>query len=131
MKLRYLSGILLLVTGMFVSSCEDDTEDYTIRTGEIVSEVTTGAANATAVSAVVQGTVKDLTSVASSTYEVGVYYGTTDNPVATGAKKIGSVDEAGNVTVTLTGLNNGETYYYATYVILQKRLAIMVMLNRL
>lgn len=123
MKLRYLSGILLLATGMFVSSCEDDTEDYTIRTGEIVSEVTTGAANATAVSAVVQGTVKDLTSVASSTYEVGVYYGTTDNPVATGAKKIGSVDEAGNVTVTLTGLNNGETYYYATYVILQKKVS--------
>ncbi|MBQ8674176.1 MAG: hypothetical protein IJ511_09060 [Bacteroides sp.] len=121
MKLRYLSGTLLLAIGMFVSSCEDDTEDYTIRTGEIVSEITTGAADATAVSAQIQGTVKDLTLVSSSSYEVGVIYSTNENPTASGTKKVGSVDENGNVTVTLTGLTTGVTYYYATYVTLQKK----------
>lgn len=123
MKLKYLSGILLLATGLFVASCEDDSEDYTIRTGEIVSEITTGTANATAVSADVQGMVKDLTLVSSTSYEVGFIYGTNENPTVSGAKKPGTVDETGNVTATLTGLTTGETYYYATYVTLQKKVS--------
>lgn len=73
MKLRYLSGILLLATGLFVASCDDE-DDYSVRTGEIISEITTGDASVTAISAEVQGTVKDLSLVASTSYQVGVYY---------------------------------------------------------
>lgn len=122
MKLRYLSGILLLMAGFFATSCEEEV-DYSIRTGEIISEVTTGDADVTAVSAEVSGTVKDLTKVAAASYEVGVYYGTGENPVDTGSKKMGTVDENGNVTTTLDGLTTGETYYYVTYVTLQKKVS--------
>lgn len=120
MKLRYLSGILLLATGLFATACDED-DEYSIRTGEIISEITTGTASVTAISAEVQGTVKDLTLVSSGTYEVGAYYGTAADPTISGTKKSGSVDEDGNVVVNLTGLTTGETYYYATYVTLQKK----------
>lgn len=122
MKLRYLSGILLLAAGFFATSCEEEV-DYTIRTGEIISEVTTGDAGVTAVSAEVSGTVKDLTKVAATSYEVGVCYGTQEDPVGTGSRKVGVVDENGNVTTTLDGLTTGETYYYVTYVTLQKKVS--------
>ena len=60
MKLKYLSGLLLLATGLFVASCDDE-DDYTIATGNIITEVTTGdPSSVTAVSAVLQGTVRDL-----------------------------------------------------------------------
>lgn len=122
MKLRYLSGILLLMVGFFATSCEEEV-DYTIRTGEIISEVTTGDADVTAISAKVSGTVKDLTKVAAASYEVGVYYGTEENPVNTGSKKTSAVDENGNVATLLDGLTTGETYYYVTYVTLQKKVS--------
>lgn len=122
MKLRYLSGILLLLAGFLATSCEEEV-DYSIRTGEIISEVTTGDADVTAVSAAVSGTVKDLTKVNVKSYEVGVYYGTGENPVDTGSKIIGAVDENGNVTVVLSGLTTGETYYYVTYVTLQNKVS--------
>lgn len=120
MKLKYLSGILLLAAGLFVASCDEE-DDYSARTGEIISEITTGSATVTAVSAEVQGTVKDLTLVASSSYEVGVYYGTATDPTVSGTKKSGSVDENGKVVANITGLNTGTTYYYATYVTLQSK----------
>lgn len=122
MKLRYLSGIFLLAAGFLAASCEEEV-DYTIRTGEIISEVTTGDAGVTAVSAEVSGTVKDLTKVDAASYEVGVFWGTKENPVDTGSKKTGAVDDNGNVTTVLDGLTTGETYYYVTYVTLQKRVS--------
>lgn len=120
MKIRYLSAVLLLATGLFATSCEDE-YDYSIRTGEIISEITTGTANVTAISAEVHGTVKDLALVSSGSYEVGAYYGTSEDPTASGSKKTGSADENGNVATTLSGLTTGTTYYYATYVTLQDK----------
>ncbi len=119
MKLKYLSGILLLATALFIISCDDD--DYTVRTGEVISEVTTGDATVTAISAEVQGVVKNLSSLSSSSYEVGAYYSTDTNPTASGTKRSGSIDEVGQVTAIITGLTTGTTYYYAIYVTLQNK----------
>lgn len=122
MKLKYLSGLLLLATGLFVASCDDE-DDYTIATGNIITEVTTGdPSSVTAVSAVLQGTVRDLSGSSSSSYSVGVYYGTAADPTTTGTRQLGSIDESGTVTTILTGLTTGTTYYYATFVTLQSRL---------
>ena len=118
MKLRYLSGILLLAAGLLTTACTEDV-DYTVATGEIISEVTTGSASVTAVSATLTGTVKDLSSVASSSYTVGAYYGTSSDPTTSGTRKIGSIDDDGTVTAELTELTTGTTYYYAIYVTLQ------------
>ena len=121
MKLKYLSGILALAAGLFVVSCDDD-DETAIATGNIITEVTTGdPVSVTAVSAVVQGTVKDLSQSSSSSYSVGVYYGTADNPTVSGARQTGTIDENGTVTTTLSGLTEGVTYYYATFVTLQSR----------
>ena len=120
MNLKYISAILLLAAGLFTTSCDVE-EDYAIRTGEIISEITTGAASVTAITAEVTGSVKDLKLVSSSSYEVGAYYGTAADPTKAGSKKSGSVDENGNVVTALTGLTTGTTYYYATYVTLQDK----------
>ena len=121
MKLKYLSGLLLLAAGLFVASCDDD-DDYSIATGNIITEVTTGdPSSITAVSAVVQGTVRDLSHSAAASYQVGVYYGTANDPTVSGTRVTGSIDENGTVTTTLTGLTTGTTYYYATFVTLQDR----------
>ncbi|MCD8208759.1 MAG: hypothetical protein LUD72_12535, partial [Bacteroidales bacterium] len=116
MKLKYLAA-LLLGFAVFFTACDD--EDYTIAKGEVVTEVTTGGATTTAVSAVLTGTVKDLSSLSSSSYTVGAYYGTDPDPINSGSRQTGSADEDGNITVTVTGLSTGETYYYAIYVTLQ------------
>jgi hypothetical protein len=123
MKLKYLSGILLLMVTLFATSCDED-DDYSIRTGEIISEITTGSATVTAISAEVQGTVKDLNLVSSASYEVGAYYSTDADPTASGTKKSGTVDESGNVLTNITGLTTGTTYYYATYVTLQSKVTL-------
>ena len=120
MKLKYLSGILLLAASLFVTSCDDE-DDYSASTGQVLSEVVTGSANVTAISAEVQGTVKNLAGLASSSYEVGVYYGTDGTPASTGIKATGSVDDNGTVKTILNGLTTGKTYYYVTYVTLQKK----------
>jgi hypothetical protein len=120
MKLKYLSGILLLMVTLFATSCDEE-DDYSIRTGEIISEITTGSATVTAVSAEIQGIVKDLNLVSSASYEVGAYYSTDADPTTSGTKKSGTVDGNGNVTTSLTGLTTGITYYYATYVTLQNK----------
>lgn len=110
MKIRYISTILLLAAGLFATSCDVE-EDYPVRTGEIISEITTGAASVTAIAAEVTGTVKDLSLVSSASYEVGAYYGTDADPITAGSKKSGSVDENGNVVTAITGLSTGTTYY--------------------
>lgn len=119
MKEKYLAGLLLLATGTFaVSSCNDDV-DYEVATGNILTTVETGEAAVTAVSAEITGTVLDLSKVEASRYAVGVVYGTNQDPTTAGTKKVGTIDEAGNVTTSLSGLTKGSTYYYAVYVTLQ------------
>lgn len=104
---------------LLTTSCVDDV-DYSVATGNLISEVTTGEANHTAVSADISGIVKDLSSVQASSYSVGIVYSTDESKVTTaGAKKAGTLDENGNVTVLLSGLTKNVTYYYATYVTLQ------------
>ncbi len=109
-----------MAMALVAPSCEVE-EDYAARTGEIVSEITTGDANVTAISAEVRGTVKDLTLVSPGSYEVGAYYGTSADPTTSGSKRSGTVDENGNVVTSLAGLSTGATYYYATYVTLQDK----------
>ena len=119
MKTKYLAGIVLMAGSLLSTSCVDDV-DYSVATGNIISEVTTGEASHTAVSANIAGVVKDLSKVQSSSYTVGIVYSTDENKVlTTGTKKAGSLDENGNVTVLLSGLTKNVTYYYATYVTLQ------------
>ena len=121
MKARYFIGACLLLMGFVTTSCNSD-DDYSIQTASIITEITTGEASVTAISATTYGTVKDLSSMASSRYQVGTVYSTTADPTKGGTRQSGTIDENGNVTASLTGLTKGATYYYATYVTLQNAL---------
>lgn len=119
MKIKYLAGMLLAV-GISATSCSDE-NDYAIATGNIITTLETGEAAVTATTATAYGTILDLSSIESSAYTVGIVYSTSQDPTASGTKKTGSIDTAtGTVTATITGLEKGVTYYYATYVTLQK-----------
>lgn len=110
---------MLLALGFAASSCNDD-DDYAIATGNIISTIETGEAAVTATTASCQGVVLDLSNIQSSAYQVGVVYGTSQDPAVSGRKQSGQIDVAtGNVTADITGLTKGVTYYYATYVTLQ------------
>ena len=110
--------MLLLAAGFFTAACSDS-EDYSISNSAVVTEITTGDAVVTAISATAYGTVQDLSKLDASRYQVGTAYGTSNDPVNMGTKQIGSIDENGNVTTTMSNLTEGTTYYYATYVTLQ------------
>lgn len=108
---------LSLIT-LFTSCSNDD--DYSVATGNILSTVTTGEAAVTATTATLAGTVLDLSPYASTSYSVGVVFGTKQDPTTSGKRQAGSIDAtSGTVTTSLTELTKGETYYYATYVTLQ------------
>lgn len=115
MRNKIITGMMLLLA-FVVSSCSDD--DYTINTAEIITTVETGTAQVGATNAVLTGTVLDLSKSASSSYSVGVYYSTSEDPTS-GTKATGSLAEDGTVTTSLTGLTTDVTYYYCTYVTLQ------------
>lgn len=125
MKIKFYFGIaaLLLAGGAVLSACSDD-DDVAINTTPIISEVTTGDAAATAVSATFTGTVKDLSSQNSSAYTVGTVYATDSASVRnlTGTQAAATLDEDGNFSVEATGLQSYQTYYYATFVTLQGRI---------
>lgn len=124
MKIKYLSSMLLLALGLVVSSCNDD-EDYAIATGNIITTIETGEAAITATTASCQGVVLNLSNIESSAYQVGVIYGTSQDPTATGRKQSGSIDPStGTMTATINGLEKGVTYYYATYVTLQGKVNV-------
>ena len=55
----------------------------------------------------------------SSTYQVGAVYGTMSDPTNGGTRQIGAIDDQGNVSTAISGLTEGTTYYYATFVTLQ------------
>ena len=118
---KILSLMLGVIVALSLASCSDD-DDYSIATGNIITEVTTGDAVVTAVSATITGTVLDLSQSSSTSYSVGVYYGTSSDPTTSGSKQTGTLDDDGTVTTTLSGLTTGTTYYYATFVTLQSQL---------
>ena len=115
MKNKILTGIMLLLA-FVVASCSDD--DYSINTADIITTIETGNVEVGATSASISGTVLDLSKAASSSYEVGVTYSTSEDPTS-GTKVQGTLAEDGTVATRLTGLTIGETYYYCTYVTLQ------------
>ena len=118
MKQKILSGIMMLVATLLTVGCSDN-DDYGISTDAVVKSITTGDAAVTAISATTSGTVSDLSKMSADRYQVGTIFSTDQNPTAGGVKQIGSLDENGNITAILTGLEEGTTYYYASYVTLQ------------
>ena len=109
-------GYCLLV--IVASGCSKD-EDYSISTSAVISSITTDDAAVTAISATTYGTIQNLSSMAPSSYQVGSVYSTSADPTVGGTRQIGSIDENGKVTAVLSGLVEGTTYYYATFVTLQ------------
>ncbi len=120
MKIKYLSGLLLLSGVMFVAACSDD-DDYSASTTPIVTSVTTGDALVTATTAQIPtGTVTSLKGANAASYTVGVVYSTADDPTQGGTMVEGTYADD-TVSTTLSGLQTGVTYHYATYVCLQNR----------
>lgn len=103
--------------GAAFTACSDD--DVYIYSDSIITELTTGDAQVTSTTADISGVVKDLSSQSASAYSVGVVYSTSQDPTNGGSSRSGSIDSDGNVSTSLSGLQNGVTYYYATYVTLQ------------
>ena len=83
-KSRLCCGVAAALALLSFTACSDD--DYSVATGNIITTVETGDAAVTATTATTQGTVLDLSKYASSSYDVGVVYGTTADPI-TGGKK--------------------------------------------
>ncbi|MBP5799161.1 MAG: hypothetical protein J6W43_04530 [Prevotella sp.] len=109
-------GYCLLV--IVAAACSDD-EDYSMSTSAVITSITTDDASVTAISATTYGTVQNLSAMASSSYQVGSVYSTGADPTVGGTRQIGSIDSNGKVTAVLSGLKEGTTYYYATFVTLQ------------
>jgi len=109
-------GYCLLV--IVAAACSDD-EDYSMSTSAVITSITTDDAAVTAISATTYGTIQNLSAMASSSYQVGSVYSTSADPTVGGTRQIGSIDENGKVTAVLSGLTEGTTYYYATFVTLQ------------
>lgn len=117
---KYIGCVSVLALGAVAVSCNDD--DVTIYTSPIISDVTTGSAEVTSTTATINGHVADLGSQSSEAYVVGVVYGTQADPITAGTKATGTMGENGNFTVTLSGLSDDVTYYYAAYVTLQSQI---------
>ena len=109
---------MLLVAVVLSTACSND-EDYSISTSAVISSITTDDAAVTAISATTYGTIQNLSGLASSSYQVGSVYSTNSDPTQGGTRQIGSIDENGKVSASLSGLTEGTTYYYATFVTLQ------------
>ena len=109
---------MLLLACVF-TACSDK-DDYTINTADIITTITTGDATTVyGTAATLTGTVKDLSQASSSSYKVGVSYATTAEGVQSGTKVAGTIADDGTVTTSLSGLTEGVTYYYCTYVTMQ------------
>ena len=122
MKNQIIIGLLSLGLGTCAfTACDDD--DTVVVTTPILNEVTTGDATVTATTAAITGTVKGLAQSDASSYSVGVVYGKNQDPTAVGSRVAGTLGENGVVVTNLTGLEEGVTYYYATYVTLQGKVS--------
>lgn len=116
MKTKIYLGILSLIMGLSLASCEDD--NYTIHTTPVLndSSVVTGSSEVTATSAILHGSVEGLESMASSSYSVGFFYGSAENNLG---ESVTATLTEGSFTATLTGLQNNSTFYYQAFVRLQ------------
>ncbi len=119
MKTKILSGMAGLAALLLAAGCVE--ENYTAYTENIITKVETGDATVDATSAVLSGTVLELSSAASSSYTVGAVYSTSQDAVS-GTKVSGTLSGDGSVSTALTGLTVGQTYYYCTFVTLQSKL---------
>lgn len=113
-----LISCILLTAAILTTSCSDE-NNYSFSANAVVTSITTEEAAVTAMSATAFGTIHDLSSLAPSSYQVGTIYSTEQDPINGGTRQIGTIDETGRVTSQLSGLVEGTTYYYATYVTLQ------------
>ena len=109
---------MLLMAVVFSTACSND-EDYAVSSSAVISSITTDEAAVTAISATTYGTIHDLSGLAPSSYQVGSVYSTNADPTTAGTRQIGTIDENGKVSAVLSGLTEGTTYYYATFVTLQ------------
>ena len=109
----------MLLTAVVLSTACSNDEDYSISEITVISSITTDDAAVTAISATTYGTVQNLSAMAPSSYQVGSVYSTSADPTVGGTRQIGSIDENGKVSANLSGLTEGTTYYYATFVTLQ------------
>lgn len=122
MKNHIIYGMMAVSATLAMTACNDD--DVNIYTDPIVSEVVTGNASTTATTATIVSTAADLSGQAADAYTVGVVYSTKPDPTVSGTAVTGAFTEGSTTfTTTITGLNEGVTYYYAAYVSLQGRLS--------
>lgn len=121
MKTKILSGMAAVSLVLMAAGCVE--ENYTAYTENIITKVETGSATVDATSAVLAGTVLDLSNAASASYTVGAVYSTAEDAIS-GTKVSGTLSEDGSVSTALTGLTVGQTYYYCTFVTLQSKLTM-------
>jgi len=120
MKRNIFYYAISFVAAVFMTACNDD--DVTINQEPIIKAIETGNVDVTATTATVYGHVSDLSSQHSDRYSVGAVFSVSEDPTVSGTRQPGSVDGNGDIVVELAGLQDGVTYYYATYVTLQDKL---------
>lgn len=119
MKTKIYFGILSLVMGLFIASCEDN-NDFVVSTAPILNEssVVTGSSDVTATTATLHATVDGLGNMEPSAYTVGFYYGASQESL----KESITASLADDVfSATVGSLPNNSTLYYQAYVCLQGR----------
>lgn len=117
MKTKRYLGILSLIMGLILASCEDD-NDYTIYTTPILNEssVVTGSSDVTATTALLHGSVDGLENLSPSSYTVGFFYGPSADNLTESAQ---ASFTDGSFSAQLASLTNHSTIYYQAYVRLQ------------
>lgn len=116
MKSKILYSLLLFAVSLFTISCNNE-DEYSSASGTILTNITTGSADVTANSADLHGSVKGLEKQASAAYEVGIYFGTSQDNLSA---NIGTLD-GNTITVSKLNLTTNSTYYYQAYVTLQDK----------
>ena len=118
MKTKIYFGIMAIVMGLSLASCEEDFDEYTLHTTPVLTEssVVTGSSDVTATSATLHGSVDGLENMASSAYVVGFNYGFTQDNLS---ESVSSSLADGAFTATIGGLTNNSNLYYQAFVRLQ------------
>ena len=70
MKSKIILASTILLSGLILSSCEEN-DDISIATGNIISSVVTGGAQTTSITATITGSVSDLSTQSGTTYKIG------------------------------------------------------------